>query len=49
MRAGIRIFTQPYDEELRREDIAFLGACKVILGSAPWRDALERQSAHQAA
>jgi hypothetical protein len=49
MRADIRIYTQPYDEELSHEDIAFLEACKVNVGRAPWRDALERQSAHQAA
>jgi hypothetical protein len=29
MRADIRIYTQPYDEELSREDVAFLEACKV--------------------
>jgi hypothetical protein len=36
-------------KELSHEDIAFLEACKVNVGRAPWRDALERQSAHQAA
>jgi hypothetical protein len=45
MRADIRIFTQPYDEELSDEDIAFLRACKVDLRRAPWRDAISRQSA----
>jgi hypothetical protein len=43
MRADIRIFTQPYDEELADDDIAFLTACKVDLRRAPWRDAISRQ------
>lgn len=46
MRADIRIFTQPYDEELSPEDIAFLEASKVDLHRPPWRDARKRQSAH---
>ena len=47
MRADIRIFTQPYDEELSAEDIAFLKSSKVKLDRPPWKDALERQSAHK--
>jgi len=44
MRSDIQIYTQPYDEELSPEDIAFLEACKVDLGQPPWRDALPRES-----
>ncbi len=46
MRADIRIYTQPYDEELSPEDIGFLKASKVDLRRPPWRDARKRQSAH---
>jgi hypothetical protein len=46
MRADIRIYTQPYDEELSTEDIAFLEASNVDVHSDPWRDARKRQSVH---
>jgi hypothetical protein len=45
MRADIRIFTEPYDEDLSDDDIAFLRACNVDLGRPPWRDAIARRSA----
>jgi hypothetical protein len=47
MRADVEIFTEPYDEELSADDRAFLEACKVDLGHAPWRDATRRKSAHR--
>lgn len=48
MRADVEIFTQPYDEELSRDDVAFLEACKVDLNRPPWRDAVRRrESVHQ--
>jgi hypothetical protein len=37
MRADIRIYTQPYDEELSTEDIAFLEASNVDVHRDPWR------------
>ncbi len=49
MRADVRIFTQPYDEELSPDDIAFLEACNVKLSRPPWRDARRRESAHRGA
>ena len=47
MRADVEIFTEPYDEELSADDIAFLEACSVDLDHAPWRDATRRKSAHR--
>lgn len=44
MRADVEIFTQPYDEELSPDDVAFLEACKVDLSRPPWRDAIRRES-----
>jgi hypothetical protein len=44
MRADVEIFTQPYDEELSPDDVAFLEACKVDLSRPPWRDAVRRES-----
>jgi hypothetical protein len=44
MRADVRIFTQPYDEELSPDDLAFLEASKVDLDRPPWRDAVRRES-----
>jgi hypothetical protein len=44
MRADVEIFTQPYDEELSADDVAFLEACKVDLNRPPWRDAVRRKS-----
>lgn len=44
MRADVEIFTQPYDEELSDEDVAFLEACKVDLSRPPWRGARRRES-----
>jgi hypothetical protein len=44
MRADVEIFTQPYDEELSPDDVAFLEAAKVDLGRPPWRDAVRRES-----
>jgi hypothetical protein len=44
MRADVEIFTQPYDEELSPDDVAFLEACKVDLNLPPWRDAVRRES-----
>ena len=46
MRADIRIYTPPYDEELSLQDRAFLEASKVDLQRPPWRDAHKRQSVH---
>jgi hypothetical protein len=43
MRGDIRIYTEPYDEELSSEDLDFLSACKVNLGDNPWRDARRPQ------
>jgi hypothetical protein len=45
MRSDVQIYTQPYDEELSPEDIAFLEACKVDVDQPPWRDAIPRGSA----
>jgi hypothetical protein len=47
MRADVRIYTQPYDEELSEDDVAFLEACKIDLTQAPWRDAIRREAAHR--
>jgi hypothetical protein len=47
MRADVEIFTEPYDEELSADDVAFLEACNVDLDHAPWRDATRRKSAHR--
>jgi hypothetical protein len=44
MRADVEIFTQPYDEELDEEDVAFLKACKIDLNRPPWRDARRHES-----
>ena len=44
MRADVEIFTQPYDEELSPDDVAFLEASKVDLDRLPWRDAVRRES-----
>jgi len=44
MRADVEIFTQPYDEELSPDDVAFLEASKVDLDRPPWRDAIRRES-----
>jgi hypothetical protein len=46
MRGDIQIYTEPYDEDLSPNDIAFLEACNVDLGRPPWRDAASRTSAH---
>jgi hypothetical protein len=45
MRADIRIFTEPYDEDLSADDLAFLTASRVDLGRSPWRDAMKRMAA----
>lgn len=47
MRADLRIYTQPYDEELSVEDRAFLEAVNVDLHRLPWRDAVARREAHR--
>lgn len=44
MRADIKIYTSPYDEELDDEDIAFLVECNVDIGRSPWKDARTRAS-----
>lgn len=44
MRSDVEIFTQPYDEELSPDDLAFLEASGVDLGRRPWRDAVSRDS-----
>lgn len=46
MRGDIQIYTEPYDEQLSPDDIAFLEACNVDLGQPPWRDAVSRTSVH---
>lgn len=46
MRGDIQIYTEPYNEQLSPDDIAFLEACKVDLSQPPWRDAVSRTSAH---
>ena len=46
MRADVRIYTEPYDQQLSPDDIAFLNACSVDLARPPWRDALSRTSGH---
>lgn len=45
MRGDIAIYTEPYDEELNSDDIAFLEACKIDLSRPPWRAALARRGA----
>ncbi|MGH2933892.1 MAG: hypothetical protein ACRDL2_05175, partial [Gaiellaceae bacterium] len=40
MRADVEIFTEPYDQDLGDEDVAFLEACGVDLRRTPWRRAL---------
>jgi hypothetical protein len=47
MRADVEIFTQPYDEELSPDDVAFLEASNVDLAVAPWREATRRESVHR--
>jgi hypothetical protein len=47
MRADLRIYTEPYDEELSLDDVAFLRAANVDLTSLPWKRALARQTARQ--
>jgi hypothetical protein len=49
MRADIRIYTQPYDEELSPEDVAFLKASKIDLDLPPWKHARTRKWAHHGA
>ena len=44
MRADIRIFTEPYDEDFSPEDMAFLKAANNV-DRPPWSDLLARQSA----
>jgi hypothetical protein len=45
MRADLHINTEPYDQELSHDDVAFLRAAKVDLDTLPWRRALERHAA----
>ena len=47
MRADLRIYTEPYDEELSPDDVAFLRAANVDLTLLPWKRALARQTARQ--
>lgn len=44
MRADVEIFTEPYDEDLGDDDVAFLEACGIDLRRTPWKRALGRRA-----